>query len=556
VCKALLERLRDFASPRVLAQAWQQRRHASFGCLSFLVSKGGMPLHDVSAYITALLTSENLWGYLHEHAVPSCERYLSWLLRHREVHGHLDEVCSRCLMEAQGHGKRKCHTRSSLLCMLGGHWSRCKVDQLISSSRSGAGARATSQLPSLCSFDTEADPDAVMVFVEKDDFSYRSVPHNEVAVFSRALGMAPWFRVGSFRERVDSMIFFFQARQLVLSHHRTGPASDVLRAEFVLHKRVNSADRRDTPSTRWIYAHYRAHIQSRLQEGGVPDLCLAQNLLLAEWLVNICLIRNTLSLRVRVDLRDGHFPWLLLGCSADGAVSVANLRELDVYYSKVDGDIFGTFVNPMRTRQQQGAVGYIQLLADVEAFAAQSLYMASEFVRTSSVQTLLELISAVHGYAGSGFRAKEVLCDFVDILLEGFLFKDLSVDRSMVQRDFHALSVIGVGPCRVVNYLYGQKFLANEDLDMAKKIPLYTPYLEHVASFIRAEHPAFSSWPNMSIYYMMCEYNKQLRGMYLNGGLTYIASSYVLVPFSDLTASSLRSVTALRTAASSLARQH
>ena len=43
--------------------------------------------------------------------------------------------------------------------------------------------------------------------------------------------------------------------------------------------------------------------------------------------------------------------------------------------------------------------------------------------------------------------------------------------------------------------------------------------LSYAAEYIREMHPQFRQWPNLTVYYMFCTYNKEFRTIFLNGAL-------------------------------------
>ena len=101
-------------------------------------------------------------------------------------------------------------------------------------------------------------------------------------------------------------------------------------------------------------------------------------------------MRNTLSLPVRQALRDNDFVWLRLENSSVNVASiVANFNDLDLFFACARGRIFGTFVNPMRTRRKDPLAGYIALMKDIENIASCSRMLASYLLDKRSVTSLM-----------------------------------------------------------------------------------------------------------------------------------------------------------------------
>lgn len=112
-------------------------------------------------------------------------------------------------------------------------------------------------------------------------------------------------------------------------------------------------------------------------------------------------------------------------------------------------------------------------------------------------------LSTVAGYGGSGFRSKEVVSDVMDNLLPAGFFDEESVAYEAISAEWFSTSVLGVGPCRTVNYLFGYPFFQYEKLDPDSKGPLYLELLEYTANYVRQRYDEFREWPNMAIYYIL-----------------------------------------------------
>ena len=95
--------------------------------------------------------------------------------------------------------------------------------------------------------------------------------------------------------------------------------SCLVESDIAAYKRVNKPTRAGALATKWIYQHNGRWIEERLEPTGANVVRV-----LAELLVNVALIRNTLSTHVRVKLQKGTFPWLLL----DGWDIMNNIHEI------------------------------------------------------------------------------------------------------------------------------------------------------------------------------------------------------------------------------------
>ena len=77
---------------------------------------------------------------------------------------------------------------------------------------------------------------------------------------------------------------------------------------------------------------------------------------------------------------------------------------------------------------------------------------------TSLFDGSAEALMQTKSFGGAGFRAKEVLCDLVEVV---DLWLDLS-KRQIVGDQFLETTVIGVGPCRAANWLLNLPFRLND----------------------------------------------------------------------------------------------
>ena len=118
---------------------------------------------------------------------------------------------------------------------------------------------------------------------------------------------------------------------------------------------------------------------------------------------------------------------------------------------------FAACVNPMRRRSETPSQGYCELCLDILAFAGLARDMVDKFWTScarsdDAVQSLLDDMMSVPGFGGSGFRSKELLCDFVDM-------QGLFMDGAKLQRVYvfalqaHHDLVFYLGRCHVVTLL-------------------------------------------------------------------------------------------------------
>jgi hypothetical protein len=280
-------------------------------------------------------------------------------------------------------------------------------------------------------------------------------------------------------------------------------------------ERVNPGSRRDAKATEWVYAHYVSHLREKM------DACDDVVHTLVEFLLNIVLIRNTLSYLVRSAIRAGSFVWLKLDASSR---VILNLADLHKFAWRSYTDIFGTYVNPMRRRSEIPEQGYVELLIEVDLFLASGVRIMDFFWQCKDVGALLQALMGIKGYGGSGFRSKELLCDFLDHM---YLFLS-GGELNEVMQAYRQVTVIGVGPCRTTNYLFNRQFFLNERAPSKKKWEIYFPLLKFIADCLRAGWPdRYEHRTNLDIFYELCEYQKQLFTWYEDGGKVYTCAKYL-----------------------------
>ena len=254
--------------------------------------------------------------------------------------------------------------------------------------------------------------------------------------------------------------------------------------------------------------------------------------ILVDLLLNAIFIRNSLSYIIRQKLlkKPSELPWLRY-CWKEKKVE--NLVELDDLFLQMGGDFFGCYVNPMRSRKEMGFEGFFLFVRELELFARQASTFAAEYLEIGCPQTFLDKLRTVPGFNGSGFRAQEILVDVVENSLH--LFEESQ--RKLVQAKFAEVHVIGVGPCRVANWMLGRAFFLNETMLPIAKEKVYLPVLIELVQYLKRTYPQrYQDTPALDVLYELCEFNKALLCMYLGSGKEYVCTNYdvPLVPTSLL----------------------
>jgi hypothetical protein len=181
------------------------------------------------------------------------------------------------------------------------------------------------------------------------NFVPRSSKVYKPGALSLRAGGPMWWREDSFHERLETMVECFRRRDALDSLQ--GFKRKLCVADIACYKCCNPRSRSGAKATKLIYAFYERKL-SGLFVARNPDKVQIG----AEFLLNVVLMRNTLSLSVRDAVANFTFVWLRLEGTA-----IVNLSELDEFYGRVGGQIFGTYVNPMRRRSEKSEQGYAEL---------------------------------------------------------------------------------------------------------------------------------------------------------------------------------------------------
>lgn len=433
--------------------------------------------------------------------------------------------------------------------------TRSFIDELLEQARDHAGVEALSSSSSSdraigCSppeglvgnaFDPKVDQYRKKEPKVDTNFAPRSPKVYNPGALSVQAGGPAWWLENNFHERLETMNECFRRRDALDSLQ--GFERQLCTADLACYKRLNPRSRKTAKATKLVYAFYERHLSTCFKVRNPDKVQIG-----AEFLLNVVLMRNTLSLAVRDALVSCTFVWLKLE-----GTTIMNLTELDKFYGKAGGQIFGTYVNPMRRRSERPKQGYAELCNDLYSFADVAYQLTANFFASYEVQALLDALMKVPGFGGSGFRSKELLCDFVDHM---HIF--LSAEPlASVNQQYSEIVVIGVGPCRTCNYFYNLPFLHNEKMNGSEKTALYKPALVYILRYLREHWPSdYENRTNLDILYEMCEHSKNLFAWFCDIGLPYVPTVYGREPppvtgfaVSEIAAfrtSSLRMTTCLR----------
>ena len=148
------------------------------------------------------------------------------------------------------------------------------------------------------------------------------------------------------------------------------------------------------PTSQTVLAHYRQHCATP----GRPDA-------LAELILNIMFVRNTMSKEVVRMCEQGQLPWLELD---RGKVAEASKKEADQLFLSLGGKVFFSGVEPMKTRSKWCRRGWGELVSELVAFARKASELAAAWLGENAVETFATAIRKISGFGGKGPAAGEV----------------------------------------------------------------------------------------------------------------------------------------------------
>ena len=105
----------------------------------------------------------------------------------------------------------------------------------------------------------------------------------------------------------------------------------------------------------------------------------------------------------------------------------------------------------------------------------------------ASVENFMKYLRKISGFGGSGFRAKEILMDVIDNIT--LVTPHNTARRDALRAQYMSFSVLGIGPCRVANWLFNMPYRFLEDVDPKFKETVYLPVLEYIADYLRKLQP-------------------------------------------------------------------
>ena len=184
-------------------------------------------------------------------------------------------------------------------------------------------------------------------------------------------------KANRFYVRLTNMVFGTGALAAPSQYHVTGSVCLSL-----------SKVRNDDPTSRVLLAHYATHMCTGSADG------------VAELLLNITFLRNTMSKEITKLCASGAVPWLRLH---GGRITEASKESADNMFLALQGRVFFKFVEPMRGWSKAPRRGWSELVSELVSFASRARSLA-EIWLTGGEQTIArvsEEIRRIPGFGGS-----------------------------------------------------------------------------------------------------------------------------------------------------------
>ena len=144
------------------------------------------------------------------------------------------------------------------------------------------------------------------------------------------------------------------------------------------------------PTSKILLEHYKKNFDKDAPNGH------------AELIVNVMMLRNTMSKEVIKLCEQGDMPWLKL---EGNKLSDVSKEALNNVFLKLGGRIFFTHVEPMKSRSKNPRRGFGELVSELVSFASKAKELAATWHGgENAVENIAAGIRKIAGFGGKGFR--------------------------------------------------------------------------------------------------------------------------------------------------------
>jgi len=207
---------------------------------------------------------------------------------------------------------------------------------------------------------------------------------------------------------------------------------------------------------------------------------------LANLIMNIMFLRNTMSRQVVKWCLEGGMPWIRV---EHGRIVEESQHALTEVFLKLNGAVFFTSVEPQKSRAKCPRRGWGELVSELVSFAGKAKALAAVWRRANGVENLAIEIRKISGFGGKGFRMKEILLDLVEVTRAEIR----DIDDQLV--DF---GVVGPGPRRILNWINGRRWFDNDQDTSPTAERMYIDELRGLRGFL-IERTAVDELRNLNL---------------------------------------------------------
>ena len=241
------------------------------------------------------------------------------------------------------------------------------------------------------------------------------------------------------------------------------------------------------PTSAIMFGHYEKHYVP----GNIDSL--------ADLVINIVFLRNTMSRQVVKMVELEQMPWLTV---KEGRLSCESQDAADKVFLQLGGKIFFEAIQPMRNRSKAPRRGYGELVSELVSFARKAHAIAVLWRGGNGVQQVATQIRKVSGFGGKGFRMKEIVLDLSEVTSREFP----SVSDQLVD-----WSVVGPGPRRMLNWLHNRRWFDNEQ-DALRTETMYIDELREFKNYLQQKTniPELRALNLLGVQFALCEASKYI----------------------------------------------
>ncbi len=322
-------------------------------------------------------------------------------------------------------------------------------------------------------------------------------------VLQRLCNIAPAADWDTKKSRMDRILTFVEMRHFLALARQHDEIELMQKISDANHFKIRLTNmvRATDPTSAMLFKHYKEHYLP-----GDADS-------LADLLINIVWLRNTMSKQVVKMVEKGKMPWLRVKA---GRLDPDSQRAADTVFLQLGGKVFFEAVQPMKTRSKAPRHGYGELVSEIVSFARKAAQLADLWRSENAVEKVANEIRTISGFGGKGFRMKEIVLDAAEITSSEYpTITDQLVDWS----------VVGPGPRRTLNWLNNRRWLDNEQESFRVEATYVEELREFKAFLQKTEIEELRSLNLLGVQFALCEASKYIFYLETEHGTIYRPST-------------------------------